>query len=271
MKDLKVKQELLIDDKIFTKENIISLIELVVKSAEEILAKSTGVTHGNLEGESMPEIYTSGKHTYPGHSCIEFTTEDNLKLSFSFEEKKEAIEILNNKRIVEVELFFSENILNSKFMVKLRAMSSSYFRIEGTDQEWVAGTIKLSKDFLAQCRPQSLFVKKFRIQIIAAIILLLTIFLLNIVQVFIKTQVSFPKIVGSMFREDLGYYIIFMILISAAPAVFIYRWLRNLFPIVDIQTGEDSNYALRNRRMKLLLIASVIILPTILSFLLRLL
>jgi hypothetical protein len=265
MKESKDKRDLIIDDKIFTKDDVISLIKLAIKASDEIQKKANDPSQPNiLSGSNL-------KYSDTSHTCIELTTSDNKKTSFGFDELDGANEFLNNNIIDEVELFFNENILYSKFVLKLRTHGSSYFRVEGTDRDWINQTIKSAKEFLATCRPQVLFVKNYRIQIIAGIILFFTIFLLNFIQLFIKTQVSFPKIVSSMFHEDLGYYIFFMILISAAPAVFIYRWLRNLFPGIEFQTGVNYRSALLKRRLRLLLIASIIIVPAILTILLRML
>jgi hypothetical protein len=269
MKELKEKRELLIDDKIFTIEDVVSLIKLAVKASEAIQAKSSGLMQPDFNGASLQGTNTNVKYPETSHSCIELTCSDNSKLSFSFGEIKEAADLLSKERIEVIDLFFNENIYYSKFKLKLRTHGSSYFRVEGSDSEWVNSTIKSIDNFIESCRTQSLFVKKFRLPVILAIILILTLFQLNMIQLFIKTQVSFPKIVGSMFREDLGYYLVFMILIAAAPAVFIYRWLRNLFPGIEIQTGEDFQIDLRKRRLKLLLFASVIIISIILSFFLR--
>jgi hypothetical protein len=55
-------------------------------------------------------------------------------------------------------------------------------------------------------------------------------------------------------------------LISATPAVLIYRWLIKLFPGIEIQTGLNYEHTKKERRNKLFLLAILIIVPTILSF-----
>jgi hypothetical protein len=70
------------------------------------------------------------------------------------------------------------------------------------------------------------------------------------------------------------YLILFAIvstLITATPAVYISGWLKKLFPGIDIQTGKDFQQIKNERRRKCWIIISIIIIPTIISFLLRLL
>jgi len=69
-----------------------------------------------------------------------------------------------------------------------------------------------------------------------------------------------------MFSESIIYVIMVLALISATPAVLIYKWLLKLFPGIEIQTGLNYDHAKKERRNKLLLLAILIIVPTILSF-----
>jgi hypothetical protein len=80
----------------------------------------------------------------------------------------------------------------------------------------------------------------------------------------------FPKIAGSMFRESFAYVVVILVLISATPSILIYRWINNLFPGVEIQTGANIQEANNRRRIKLLLMALLVIIPAIFSYLLRL-
>jgi hypothetical protein len=270
MKELKEKRELLIENKIFTENDLISLIKLVIKLSDEILDKSKEIKNKELIHEGWTETNISEKYINTSHSGIEFTSSDKSKYSFSFKEISEAKDVLDTKQIIEVELHFSENVLDSKFVLKLRHSdtfsASSYVLVEGEDRDWVNGTIRLLKNFLATCRNQSTFVEKNKILIFGSTILLLILFLHNLVVVFIRTKVIFPKIVGSMFSENLIYVIMVLSLISATPAVLIYKWLIKLFPGIEIQTGLNYDHAKKERRNKLLLLAILIIVPSILSF-----
>jgi hypothetical protein len=127
----------------------------------------------------------------------------------------------------------------------------------------------LTKDLLLTCRNQSLVVTKFQIPIIVTIIGLLSFFLLNLTKFFIRTEVSFPKIVRNIFNDDLIYYIILFVFVSATPAVLIYRWLKKLYPAIEIQTGPLSGRLSNERRKKLLMMVLLIIVPVIISVLLR--
>jgi hypothetical protein len=270
MKDIVVKREVRIEYKIFTKDDVISLIKLFIKLSNEILDRSKEIKQTELIQEGWMETNISEKYINTSHSGIEFTSSDKSKYSFSFKEVSEAKDVLDTKQIIEVELYFSENVLDSKFVLKLRHSDtfsgSSYALVEGEDSDWVNGTIKLLKNFFVTCRNQSTFVEKNKILIFGSTILLLILFLHNLVVVFIRTKVIFPKIVGNMFSENLIYVIMVLSLISATPAVLIYKWLIKLFPGIEIQTGLNYDHAKKERRNKLFLIAILIIVPTILSF-----
>jgi hypothetical protein len=272
MKEIKEKRELQIENKIFTKNDLISLIRLFIAQSIVILDKSKGIKRQNLIRDGWQEKNGTEQHLDTSHSGIEFTSADKLKYSFSFNEISEATKILDTEQIVEVELYFRENVLNSKFVIKLRQSGvfsgTSYVLVEGEDSDWINGTIKLSENFLVNCRDQSTFIEKNKILIFGVTILLLIIFLHNIIVFFIRTRVIFPKIVGNMFSESIIYVILVLILISATPTVLIYRWLNRLFPGIEIRTGVNFEKAKKERRNKLLLLAVLIIIPTILSFLL---
>jgi len=270
MKELKVKRELLIENKIFSKSDLKSLIEIFINQSIEILEKSKKIKRQNLIQEGWQDKNSSDQHSDTSHSGIEFTSSDKSKYSFSFKEISQANKIIDTKQIVEVELYFIENVLNSKFQIKLRhagAFSgSSYALVEGEDNDWITDTIKLLKNFLLTCKNQSSFIKKNKILIIGVTILFIIVFLHNVIVFFIRTRVIFPKIVGNMFSESIIYVIMVLILVSATPTILIYRWLNMLFPEIEIQTGVNCDQEKNDRRNKLLLLVVLIIIPTILSF-----
>jgi hypothetical protein len=240
------KRELLIENKIFTKDNLVSLIQLFIAQ--------------------------TSKNTNASHSGIELLSSDNLKFSFSFEELSQVISTLDNNQIIEVELYFRENTLNSKFVIKLRrsdhSSNTSYALAEGKDKEWVDGSILAVRKLLETCRDQSAFVKENRIAIISVIVVLLILLLHNLTGFFIRTRVMFPKIVGSIFTENLIYVAFVYLLVSVTPAILIYRWMRKLYPGIEIETGEDHLQAGKDRVKKLLLMMAIVLIPTLLSFLL---
>jgi hypothetical protein len=275
MNKLIEKKELIIDNKIFTKDELKSLIELFVKLSNEILDKSKEMKRRDLIREGWNELNITEKHIDTSHSGIDFTASDNSKHCVALKTVSEANDILDSKEIVEIVLNFNENVFDSKFLIKIRHSGSnsgsSYALAEGQDIVWVNESIKLVEGLLSTCRNQSTFVKKFKILIIGSTILILMLFLLNLVEFFIKKMVIFPKIVGHQFTKDIIFYIILFSLVATAPAVFIYNWLLRLFPGIEIQTGEDFQQAKKEKRKKLMLIISLILIPTIISYLLRLL
>jgi hypothetical protein len=61
----------------------------------------------------------------------------------------------------------------------------------------------------------------------------------NLVELFIKTNLSFPKMIDNMFSKHLISFVIVSFLIAAAPAFFIKERLKKLFPGIEIQTGKN--------------------------------
>jgi hypothetical protein len=274
MKKIKEKRELLINNKIFTKDDLISLIKLYITLSNSILEKSKEIKRQEMLQEGWKEFNITERYINTSHSGLEFTSSDNLKHSFTFEEIPDAINILEYKNIVEINFYFTENVLNSKFVLNLRYsdsfLNTSQVLVEGEDKDWVIATIGSLQNFLDDCKNQTAFVDKYKILIISVTILTINLFLYNLIEYFIRTKVMFPKIVGNLFNESLIYVIIVLSLISVTPAILGYRRIKNLFPSIEIQTGKYFLHAETEKRFKLLLMASIVIVPALLSFLLML-
>ena len=272
---LKEKREFIIKNKIFTKNDITSLIKLFTKLSNEILDKSKEIKRKDLIREGWQEQNIKEQYIDTSQSSLEFTYSDNFIYNGKIEEFVESDAIPANKKIVEIDLYFKENVFNSRFIIKIRHShpysTSSYVIVEGEDRTWVNGTIGFIEEFLSTCRNQSSFVKKQRILIIASADLILMLFLINLIKLFIKTKVIFPKIVGNIFTNELIFFIVLLSLISVTRAIYIYERLKKLYPGIEIQTRKDFNLAEKEKRFKLWVIISLIIIPTIISFLLHLL
>jgi len=272
---LKEKREFIIKNKIFTKNDITSLINLFIKLSNDTLDKSKEITRNDLIHEGCNEQNIKEQYIDTSQSSLEFTYSDNFIYNGKIEEFVESDAIPANKKIVEIDLYFKENVFNSRFIIKIRHShpysTSSYVIVEGEDRTWVNGTIGFIEEFLSTCRNQSSFVKKLRILIIASADLILMLFLINLIKLFIKTKVIFPKIVGNIFTNELIFFIVLLSLISLTPAIYIYERLKKLYPGIEIQTCKDFYLAEKEKRFKLWVIISLIIIPTIISFLLRLL
>jgi hypothetical protein len=273
MKDINEKKELQIDNKIFTTSDIANLIMLFIGQSDKILEKSKEVRRKDLIREGWSEKNISEGYINTSHSGITLTSSDKSNYTFAFEDIDAAIKTLGDKTVTEVELQFSEKISECRFSAKLRHSAgfpgSSYILAEGKDSEWLNETFIVFKDLLEACRNQSTFVRKYRIPIIVAIIGLLSVFLVNFIKFFIKAEVSFPKIVANIFNDDLLYYVIIFAVVSATPAVLIYRWLKKLYPAVELQTGPDSWKLQKERRNKIILLFLAIIVPLAISFLIK--
>lgn len=270
---MREKRELQIENKIFTITNLADLIRLFVNQSNEIGNISREIKRQELVRKGLPELIISEGYIISGHVDIVLISSDNSKYNFSSEEFEEAIEILNSKKITGVELNFSEKISETRFVIKLSQSDSlsdsGYVFLEGKDKSWINVSMKRVEDFLISCKNQSVFIRKFKIPLIIGIIAILSFFLLNLIEFFIKTEVSFPKLVGNIFRDDLIYYIILFVMVTATPSVLIYRWLRKLYPVIELQTGPDSGKLLRERRNKLIIMTLAIIVPVVISVLLK--
>ncbi len=231
MKEIKERRELQIENKIFTIANLSDLIRLFINQANEIEDVSREIKRQELVRKGLPESIISEGYLNSGHYGIALISSDNSKYNFSSGDVEEAIGILNNKRIAGVELNFTEKVSETRFVIKLSqsgSMSDSgYVLLEGMDANWINSSQKRLEDFLTSCKNQTGIIMKFKIPLIVVIIAILSFFLLNLIEFFIRTEVSFPKIVGNIFRDDLIYYIILFVMVTATPAILIYRWLRN--------------------------------------------
>jgi hypothetical protein len=276
MKDIIEKREISIDNKIFTKDDVMSLIRLFNKLSNDILNKSKEIKRKELIQEGWKESNITERYIDTSHSSLELSASDNSKYTGTYEEILQANGILDNKKIVGISLYFTEHVFDSKFIIRIEQsksdfhLSSNYAEVEGQDRIWVDGTIKNVEDFFSNCRNQSMFVKKYQYLIMAFTILILILFLRNLIELFIKTKLIFPRIMENLFTKDWIFFIIVSSLVTLAPAVFIYKWLVKLFPRIEIQTGKDFQQIGKEKCFKLWLIASIIIIPTIISFLLRL-
>lgn len=271
---LKEKKELIIRNKIFTKNDLLSLIRLFIKLSNDILDKSREIKRNDLINEGYNEQNITEPYINTSQSCIEIAYSDNSIYNGTIEEFKETDAILAGKKIVEVDLYFKENVFNSRFIIKIRHShpfsTSSYVTVEGEDRTLVDGTTGMIGEFLSTCRNQSLIIKKLKILIIASTDIILMVFLINLIKLFIRTKVIFPKIVGNIFTSELFYFVVLLAVISVTPAIFIYQRLKKLYPEVEIQTRKEFGQSEKEKRIKLWVIISLIIIPTILSFMFRL-
>ncbi len=273
MNNLVETKEVWIDNKILTKDDVISLIKLFVNLSNEFLEKVKEIKRKELIQKELSAVTIEEIINGLGNSGIEFTASDNSTYNGSFDQILEEEEILSNKKITEILLVFYENVSSCKFIIKIKHSYSSrgYILVQGQDRTWVNGTIRLVENFFSNCRNQSTFIKKYVILIIGSTIVILNFFLINLIELFIKTKLIFPKFMDNLFNKDLIFVIIILSLITATPAVYFYGWLKNLFPRIEIQTGKDFQQVEKEKSKKLWIIASKILIPTIISFLLRLL
>ena len=272
MNNLIEKKEIWIDNKIFTKEDVIALVRLFVKISNEILARAKEIKRNELIQKKLSINTIEEIINDIGNISIEFTTSDNSTYTGSSDKILED-EILSTKKITDIFLQFYENVSDSKLVIKIKQsdISKGYVSVEGQDITWINEITRLAENFLAKCRNQSAFVKKFKIFGIAMTVLILNFLLLNLIDLFIKTKVIFPKIMHSLFNKNLFIAFIVISLITVTPAISIYNLLKKLFPRIEIQSCKNFQQAKKEKLKKILIIFSLILIPAIISFLLRLL
>jgi hypothetical protein len=277
MEKIKEKREFSIDYKIFAKDDILLLIKLFGKLSNEILDKSKEIRYKYLIQEGWKESSVKDKDADTSYSKLVFTSYDNSIFTATLDDILKGDYILDNKKIVEINFHFFEQVLDSQFLIRIKHTesdsysSSSYVLVEGEDKIWVNETARLAEEFFSDCKSQSRFVSKFQIQIMVITIFLLVFSLYNLAELFIRTNLSFPRMIGNLFSKHLISFIIFSSLITAAPAFYIKERLKKLFPRIEIQTIRDFHQINKEKREKTLKIASIILIPAIISLLLRLL
>ncbi len=262
MNGIIAKRELVIENKIFTTSDILSLIKLFI-------------SFSSPDEESISEDDFSKNYNNTTHSHLEFTFSDHSIHTLKFAEFSQVREILEKNKIVEVSLFYSENLSDTRFVIKIRESDtnsgSGYVILEGHDSDLAVKMMEQIEEFLSTCKDQPAFVKKFRIPIIAITDLILMFFLLNIVELFIRNRVIFPRIVGNMLTNDLIFVVIILCIIAATPSLYIFQLLNRLFPGIEIQTGRNPGKLGNGKRYKLWMIILIVIIPAVVSYLLRLL
>jgi hypothetical protein len=275
MENNKAKKELLIDNKIFTKDDAISLIKLFIKSSDEILEKSKNNYRKELIEKGYVESEIRKSDIDRGHSKMEFTDSDHSKYTSSFQEISESISILSSMKIIEINLYFSEQQFNTRFLINLKHTDShstpGYAIVEGEDFDWVIATTQIVRDFFSTCRNQSTFVKENKLYIVPATVLLLNFFLNNSIGLIAQKMHLFPKFAMMSLSKDWMFFTIILTLITLSPAFLIYQRLIKIWPRIEIQTGNNFQQIQKQKRFKVLLLTSIIIIPTLISFLLRLL
>jgi hypothetical protein len=275
METIKEKNEISIDNKIFTNDDILNLMKLFVKQSNAILDKSKEIRHKNLIQEGWKESSIKERDTDLSNSKLVFTSSDNSIYSCTPEEILKENDVLENITVVEMNFYFFEHVFDSQFVFRIKYTasdsysSSSFVSVEGQDKNWVNETTRLVHDFLSGCRSQSRFFSKFQTPVLVITIFLIDFFLYNLIKLFIRTNLSFPRMIDNMFGRHMISFILVSSLIAATPAIFIKEWLKKIFPRIEIQTGKTIQQIKKEKRRKLLIIASEILILSLLVFLLR--
>lgn len=267
------KKELLVDNKIFTKDDIISLIKIIISRSGEILEKSKEARRRDFIQKEWKEAYIKEDDIDTSHSRLEFTSSDHSKYTGTFEEFSELDDILDNRIITEINLYFTEQVLTSSLLIRIKNsdISPVYAKVEGQDYKWVDETVKSLEDFFSNCKDQSVLIKKAGVLIVLITVVVLNFFLNNTLELFAQMMHLFSKYAVESLTSDWRFYIFILSAITLSPSLLVYKRLKALWPGIEIQTGKNFRLIEMNKRNKLLIIASVIIIPAIISYLLLLL
>jgi hypothetical protein len=267
------KKELLIDNKIISKDDIVALIKLLVKHSGVILEKSKDVRRKDLIQKELKEAFINEIDVDTSHSRVEFTSSDHVKYTGTFEESTELNDILDKKIITEINLYFTEQVLTSSVLIRIKNsdISPVYTKVESQDSNWVNETVKSLEDFFSHCRSQSVIVKKSGALIVFLTVVILNFFLNNTMEIIAQMMHLFSKYAIVSLTSDWRFFVIILSFITVSPAILIYKRLRKLWPGIEIQTGKDFRLIEKDKRRKLLIIVSILILPAIISYLLLLL
>jgi hypothetical protein len=275
MGKLAEKREFLIDNKIFTREDVISLIRLFIKGSYDILDKSKETKRKVLIQKGWNESDIKDSDVNMSHSRLEFTFHDKSKYSGTTEDVTEIINILSNKETVEINLYFFELVSDSSFIIRIIHSDSdeypSYAIVEGQDSDWVIRTFKTIEVYFSKCRNQSRFIKKCSFIIIPVTILTLNFFLINMLVYIIRKMHLLPKFVINAMAGDWIFFLVVLSFITLLPALLIFDRARKLWPGIEIQTSGDFQEIEEEKHNKLWMMIAFIIIPTIISFLLRIL
>ncbi|MFN8334462.1 MAG: hypothetical protein U0U09_04990 [Cyclobacteriaceae bacterium] len=182
--------------------------------------------------------------------------------------------ILDSKQVISIDFDFTDSNHNLSIAISLHHSSSDLrneVRVQGADSIWVNGIIKKIEIFLDSLEPQSTWARKYSflltlffgicISIVASEILINIIFFLG--RDFPLDPTS-PKL---SVRTARGIIFIMMLGLSTYPAMTLTDKIKELWPLVELQTGQDYNQAERQKRRNVWLIFSLVILPTILTIL----
>ena len=277
MDTIKEKSEFSIDNKIFTRKDILNLIKLFMKQSIAILDKSKAIRQKNYIQEGWKESSVNQRDTNLSYSRLIFTSSDNSIYSCTPEEVLAETDIFDNKVIVEINFYFFEHVSESQFLFRIKHSdsdsnsSSSFVSVEGQDKNWVNETTRLVQEFLSGCQSQSLFVRKSQTPILVIIIFMIDFFLYNVIELFIRTNLSFPRMIDNMFTRHMISFIIVSSLVAVSPGIIITEWLKKIFPGIEIQTGKTLQLLKKEKQKKLLLIVAGILIPGIIVYLLRIL
>lgn len=182
--------------------------------------------------------------------------------------------ILDTKQISTIDFNFLDNNHKSSLSINLRHTTSDNWNevtVQGIDSLWVNGIIQKIENFLDSIERQTTWFKNYSLLI--AIFITVCIALVTsalILNFLILLNQIFPSESDSIkiSIQSIRVMTFFMMLgISSYPAIKIFEKIKELWPTVELQTGQDYLQVNKQKRNKIWLIFSLIIIPTVLTIL----
>ncbi len=206
-----------------------------------------------------------------------------LKASDSSEFESTSLEILDAGEIIDTKqitsINFSLNCYDKNISINLDLNHSindykheNFIRIEGGDSLIVGGLLKIINENVDTWEKQKTIIKKNKALIVIIITICLSMIYYKLFIFFIKLIIK-DNIISSSSGSILGFsfdpFSIFIYISSILGTVFIsfsiYDWMEKLWPNLEFQMGKEYFHLEKIRRLKLWIIISVILIPTIIS------
>jgi len=209
---------------------------------------------------------------------IDIELSNNINQRFdNIDSLMEFQEILDTRKITEISIKFSkaENYISIALCQSIYCNSNNYFKVTGIESTWVNGIFASIKDIFDNSKDQNQSVGKHPIAIFIILDLLIG-FILNriialcaaIVFLFVKIE---PISINSGLKELIFSILIIMDIVAMMgmgffPAQYVQNKISALYPCIEINTGPKHLQSEKEKREKLWLILSVIIIPFLFFF-----
>lgn len=181
--------------------------------------------------------------------------------------------ILDSKQIMSVRFYFRDNNHNVNLSISL-AHDSDFWNevsVTGTDSLWVNGVIQKIENFLDSLEAQSTWAKKYSLTIkliFAVCIAYVSSNLFLRLSLFLTAHYP-PDPNSAKISIQFAKWLLFFVMLGAGlfPGHLLTGKITKLWPNVELQTGYDYHQIEKQRRNRVWLIFTIVIIPTALTIL----